>query len=85
MFIYVIIIVSLFERGFYMGYSQELSRKYFYEGPNKDFPTPNAAQRQAEWQEKRRRNFWQSQGRFVSSRLIRGKNFFQVEVTYTAE
>ena len=56
----------------------ERSRKYFWDGPEKEFHTQNAAQRNAEWKEKQMKEYW---GELcVSSKIIPGKNFYQVEV-----
>ena len=57
----------------------ERSKKFYWDGPNKTFHTQNAAQRQAEFMEKQMKEYW---GELcVSSRIIPGRNFYQVEVT----
>lgn len=61
----------------------ELSRRYYFDGPEKEFPTSNAAQRHAEWKLNCMKESWEEVGKFVSAKLLRGKNYFQVEVTYT--
>ena len=45
----------------------EKSPKYYFDGPQKNFPTQNAAQRQAEWFDKRTREHWGDD--FVCSKL----------------
>jgi len=56
----------------------EKSSVYYWDGPNKKFPTQNAAQRHAEWWEKCHRKFWGE--KFICSKMIKTKSSIQVEI-----
>ena len=62
---------------------RELSRKYYFAGPDKEFPNQNAAQRHAEWKEGEMKRFWGE--KFVSSKILAGRNSYQVEVKYETD
>ena len=50
-----------------MAISTVKSRTYYFEGPNKEFHTQNAAQRQAEWAQKAMRETFGD--RYIGSKL----------------
>ena len=54
------------------------SRQYFFDGPNKEFHTQNAAQRQAEWAQKMMRKTYGD--RYIGSQLYWTKEYVQVIV-----
>ena len=58
----------------------EASRRYYFAGPQKEYPTQNAAQRMAEWKQKKLREYWGD--KFISSKLVWTNRSVHVEVEY---
>jgi len=54
----------------------ERSRKYYFDGPEKEFHTQNAAQRQAEWKMREMKE------KYISAKILTGKTYYQVEIEY---
>lgn len=61
----------------------EFSRRYYFEGTQKEYHTQNAAQRMAEWKAREMKKGWGD--RYVSSRIITKGGYCQVEMKYRVE